>query len=95
MAKLFGGFELEEFQGLDKLPQKAASAWTKVTELTGAKFKPILYAGKQVTKGINYGFIAEETLQTIGQERRLVALVVNEFNGEFEVLNDRFTVIFG
>ncbi len=94
MAKL-GGFEFEEFKGLTKMPQRAVSAWAKVEELVGASYKPLLYCGKQVVRGLNHLFIAEQTLITADQRKRIVTVVVNEFNGKFEVVNDRFAVIYG
>lgn len=95
MGKL-GGYEFEEFETA-KLKQRPSSAWSAVEtqELVGATFKPILYCGKQVVRGTNHLFIAEETLATLGATKRIVAIVVNEFNGVFEVVKDKFQVIFG
>lgn len=95
MATFFGGIQFENFEGLTKMPQKAASAWAKVTELVGASYKPLLYCGKQLVRGTNHLFIAEQTLITIGQETRIVAIVVNEFNGDFNIVPEEFKVIFG
>lgn len=92
---MLGSIELEKFEGLTKMPQKAASAWVKVDELTGATYKPLLYCGKQIVKGTNYFFIAEQELKTITDETRIVKIVVNEFNGEYSVIPDKFAVIFG
>ena len=90
-----GGYEFEDLKGLTSMPQRAASAWAKVDELIGAEYKPLLYCGRQLVRGTNHCFIAKETLQTIGQDERIVAVVVNEFNGEFEIVKDKFEVIFG
>ena len=92
MAKLLGGIQLEEFKGLDKMPQKAASAWCAVEGgITGAGYKPLIYVGSQVAKGITHWFIAEQTLILATPERHIVKLAVNEFNeplenGEFETV---------
>ena len=90
-----GGYEFEELKGLEQMPQRAASAWHSIKGIVGTNFKPLLYCGKQIVKGTNHCFIAEETLQSIGQEKRIVAIVINEFNGKFEIVKDRFSVIFG
>ncbi len=96
MAKL-GGYQFEKFEKFDKakLKQRPASAWSVVEGLTGATFELIMYCGVQVVRGLNHCFIAEETLQTIDQRKRLVTVVVNEFNGKFELVRDRFAVIYG
>lgn len=80
-----GKIELENFTGLTSMPQDAATAWSAVGNLVGATYKPLLFVGKQVAKGTNYHFIAEETLVTLEPIRRLVKLYVNEFNGVFGV----------
>ena len=94
MAKL-GGYEFEKVENMKELTQRAATAWGTVEGSTGAKYELIAYCGKQLVRGTNHCFIAKETLQTIGQEERIVAVVVNEFNGEFEIVRDKFEVIFG
>lgn len=95
MEKL-GGYEFEKFEKA-KLKQKAASAWSAVetSDLVGTSFEPVLYCGKQLVRGTNHLFIAEETLSTLGATKRIVAIVVNEFNGEVEIVRDKFQVIFG
>lgn len=90
---MLGQIELAQFSSLTKLPQDAASAWAKVTELTGAIFKPVLYVGSQQVNGINHWFIAEETKITLGGERQLVMFAVNENTGGFDVLSQSFTVL--
>lgn len=83
---MFGEIELENFKGLSQMPQKAASAWGAVEKLIGAKYVPLIYLGKQVVKGVNYYFIAEQTLQTAEKERGVVVLCVNETGGKFIVV---------
>lgn len=90
-----GGYDFENFDVQGNLPQRAASAWSVVEGLVGAKYDLIKYCGRQLVRGTNHCFIAKETLQTIGQDERIVAVVVNEFNGEFEIVKDKFEVIFG
>ena len=83
---MFGQIELEKFTGLTKMPQKAASAWCAVEKLVGAKYLPLVYVGSQVVKGVNYFFIAEQTLQTSTAERNIVLLCVNESGGKYLVV---------
>lgn len=83
---MFGEIEFEQFAGLTKMPQSAASAWGAVEKLIGAKYLPLLYLGKQLVNGVNYYFIAEQTLQTAGKEKNIVVLCVNESGGKFLVV---------
>ena len=83
----FGAVEVLEQQGLTKMPQDAASAWSSFDgTMTGAGYKPISYVGKQVVKGTNYVFIAEQTLITANPERHIVAIKINEFDGNYNIL---------
>ena len=88
-----GQIEFENFNDLTAMPQDAASAWAKVSELTGATFKPILYVGRQIVDGINHWFIAEETRITLGGERQLVMFAVNENSGGFELVPESFLIL--
>lgn len=92
---LFGGFEFENFEGLTKMPQKAASAWVALDGgIVGAGYKPLLYIGTQVVKGINYWFIAEQTLILEEPVKHIVKVAVNEFNGKYSVVPHSIEVIF-
>ena len=95
MANLLGGVTLEEFKGLEKMPQKAASAWVAVEGgFTGAGYKPLLYVGTQVTKGITHWFIAEQTLILANPERHIVKIAVNEFNKKVEDEDGEFETVY-
>ena len=87
-----GQIEFAEFNGLGKMPQKAASAWSAVEGLVGASYKPLLYVGEQIVRGVNYWFIAEQKFLT-GQ-KRIVKLAVNEFNGISAVVPASVEIIF-
>ena len=87
---MLGNIQLENFKELTSMPQKACSA---VTDLCGALFKPILYVGTQQVHGVNHFFIAEETQITLGGERRLVMLAVNENNGEYALIPQSIVVL--
>ena len=86
---MLGKIELNIITDLSKLPQKIASAAAAIEnpELIGASFKVVMYVGSQPVRGTNYWFIAEETLTTANFDKHLVLVAVNEFNGEFEVVN--------
>lgn len=85
---MFGRIELAQFEALTKAPQDAASAMCVFEgEIVGAGYKPILYLGKQVAKGTDYFFLAEQTLADKSASRHVVAVVVNGFNGEYEIVN--------
>lgn len=92
-----GGIKFEELKGLTSMPQKAASAWSSEIELkglTGASYKPLLYVGEQVVKGINYHFIAEQTLVTREPEKHIVTIAINEFNGEYSIVQGSIVRIY-
>ena len=95
MAKLLGGLQLEEFKGLEKMPQKAASAWVAIEGgIVGAGYKPLLYVGSQVAKGITHWFIAEQTIICKEPERHIVKIAVNEFNEKIDGSDDEFETVY-
>ena len=95
MSKLLGGLQLEEFKGLDKMPQKAASAWVAIEGgIVGAGYKPLLYVGTQVAKGITHWFIAEQTIIYKEPERHIVKIAVNEFNEKIDGSDDEFETVY-
>ena len=82
-----GEIKFEEFEGLTTMPQKAASAFTGGLEgLVGASYKPLLYVGEQVVKGVNYHFIAEQTRSTREPVRHIVKIAINEFEGKYSIV---------
>ena len=83
---MVGNIQLENFKGLTSMPQKAASAFSAVDKLIGAKYVPLVYVGSQLVHGVNYYFIAEQTLMTAGKERNIVVLCVNESGGKYFVV---------
>lgn len=85
---MFGAIELEKFDGITKMPQDYASAWTAVEGLVGASYKPLLCLGKQVVKGVDYFFIAEQTFTTFPVRRRVIKLTIHGFNGEYELIGE-------
>lgn len=90
---MFGKIELEQFEGLKEMPQDYASAWSGLEGIVGAQFKPLLCLGKQVAKGVDFYFLAEQTLVIHPSLRRVVTLVVNGFNGEYTLVHDSVEVV--
>ena len=92
---MLGGITIAEQIGLTKMPQKAASAWVAIEGgIVGAGYKPLVYVGTQVVKGVNHWFIAEQTLITAEPERHIVKLAVNEFNDEYKIVPHSIEVLF-
>ena len=92
---MFGSIEFENFEGLTKMPQKAASAWSgAMLGLVGVDYKPLVYVGTQPVKGTNYHFIVEQTLMTYPIVRRIATLAINEFEGKYTIVPDSIKTIF-
>ena len=90
---MLGAIQFENFEGLTKMPQEAASAWSAAEGLVGASFKPLVYVGKQIVRGVNHIFIAEETLITANPTNHIVTMAINEFNGVYAVVPNSIEVI--
>ena len=90
---MLGKIEFENFEGLSKLPQKAASAWSAVGGIVGASYKPLVYVGTQQVKGVNHWFIAEQTLVTNPPVKHIVTIAINEFNGVYAIVPQSIEVI--
>lgn len=91
---ILGEIEFEPFEGLTKMPQGFASAWSKAEETTGASYKPLMCVGKQIAKGTNYWFIAEQTLILATPEKHIVTIAINEFSGNYTPVNGSIVRIF-
>ena len=90
---MFGKIEFENFEGLSKMPQKAASAWSAVSTLVGASYKPLVFVGTQVARGTNYWFIAEQTLTTNPIAKHIVTIAINEFGGVYAIVPSSIEVV--
>lgn len=88
-----GKIEFENFEGLTKMPQKAASAWSAVSGMVGASYKPLVYVGTQQVRGINHWFLAEQTLVTNPPVKHIVTIAINEFNGVYAIVPDSINVL--
>ena len=82
---LLGAVTVLEQKEMTAFPQKAASAWSAMSGLVGAKYKPMAYVGTQIVNGTNHVFIAEQTLLTTTGDRHIVLVKINEANGKFEL----------
>lgn len=92
---MFGAIKFEDFEGLTKLPQKAATAWAAVEgKIVGASFKPLLFIGTQVARGTNYWFIVEETTVTNPPTKHITTLAINEFNGLYSYVPGSIEIVF-
>ena len=84
---MLGSYEVVEQQSLTKFEQAAASAWSSFDGLmVGAGYKPVAYVGRQIVKGVNHLFIAEQTLIMAEPERHIVFVTINEFNGSYSLV---------
>ena len=83
-----GGIEVLEQQGMTAFTQSAASAWSAFDgSMVGAGYKPIAYVGKQLVKGTNHIFIAEQTLILAQPVRHIVLVTINEFEGNYTTVS--------
>ena len=94
--KTVGGIEIAPQRGLTSMPQPAASAWSfmETNPLAGASYVPLVYVGSQVTKGIEYWFIAEQTIVLEEPERHIVKMAIAKFNGEYSLVPNSIERIF-
>ena len=54
--------------------------------IIGVKCKPLVFLGTQIVKGINYHFIAEETVIYPGADPRAVMITINVFNKQTTIV---------
>ena len=92
---MFGQIQLENFIDDGRLPQKVATIWSGVdwTGLTGAGYKPLLYVGKQVARGTDYVFVAEQTIMSNPIVRRVISFTINCIDGEYDLVEESIEVI--
>lgn len=101
LENAYGKIQLLEFEEATDFPQKFASASAAVNvnedgePLVGAHFKILMPLAVQLVHGINYFFLAEETLTTHPPIRRLVVLAVNECDGKFKFVRDSVKEVLG
>ena len=82
---MFGEIKFVDFDA-ENGPAEAKRAWAGVQGWTGSNFKPIKYLGKQVCKGMNYWFFAEETTVTNPPKKKMVVLAINGFQDHYAII---------
>lgn len=92
---MLGKINFNIITDLSKLPQKQATAMAKIEnpELTGGRYKVLMYIGDQQVNGTNYWFEAEQTLANREFDKHLVLIAVNEFDFKFEVVKPSIITI--
>lgn len=89
---VFGGLEFVDFKGLSSMPQDVATAWSGAESgWTGSKIKPIAFLAKQVSKGVNYWFFAQEETVTATPGKKLIFCAINSFNGRHAFIPSSFS----
>ena len=67
---------------LNTMPQKIATAFTKLNEMVGANYEFIAYLGTQVVNGINHAVLAKQTILTGKDTDNIVLVIINEKTGD-------------
>lgn len=71
--------ELEELAGLTRMPTDAANAWSSLDALSRCYYRPVIYLGsEEVESGLQFWFIARQTVIFPKPENRLVMLAITE-----------------
>lgn len=71
--------KLEELDGLSRIPKGAAEAWASLDALSRCYYRPVIYLGsEEVESGLQFWFIARQTVIFPKPENRLVMLAITE-----------------
>lgn len=60
------------------MPQKVATAVSKLNELVGAEYSPIAYIGSQEVNGTNHAVLCEQTITNGKDTKNIVLVIFNE-----------------
>jgi hypothetical protein len=60
------------------MPEKVATACSKLNDLVGAEYTPIAYLGSQLVNGVNHAVLAEQLLITGKDVKNVVLVIFNE-----------------
>jgi hypothetical protein len=74
-AKNLGAWKINVIT--DPMPQELATAFGKVTQLMGATYAPIACIGSQLVNGVNYAFLAEQTIMSLDGNKNIVVVILN------------------
>ena len=78
---MVGNWNMNEAMEVCTMPEEVQAVFDK-WHILGVKYEPVLYAGSQVVKGINYMFICKTTLITPEATEGLAHVILNDFQGE-------------
>lgn len=78
--------ELEEQEGLARMPTDAGNAWASLDALSRCYYRPVVYLGREDTDdGACFWFIARQTVIFPTPINRLVLLAISECEEEYAV----------
>lgn len=62
-----------------KLPEKVATGFKQATDgLKGARYRPVLYCGKQIVSGTNHLIICKQTLSDKDKTEHMVEITLHQ-----------------
>ena len=75
---MLGTWEIAKMKK-SSLPEKVASGFSEATKnLKGAKYRPVLYCGKQIVAGTNHMIICKQTLSDREGTEHVVAMMLHQ-----------------
>lgn len=75
---MLGTWEIAKMKK-SSLPEKVASGFSEATKnLKGAKYRPVLYCGKQIVAGTNHMIICKQTLSDREGAEHVVAMMLHQ-----------------
>ena len=81
---MVGSWEVNVSVG--SMPQKVATACSKLNDLVGAEYTPIAYLGSQLVNGTNHAVLMEQLLITGKDTKNIVLVIFNEKPGSLDDL---------
>lgn len=68
------------------VPQKVATAFSRLMQVKGAEYEPMIYCGSQLVAGNNHMIICKQTAITLNHDIHVVKVVLYEtLEGEFSI----------
>ena len=75
---MLGTWEIAKMKK-SSLPEKVANGFSEATKnLKGAKYRPVLYCGKQIVAGTNHMIICKQTLSDREGTEHVVAMMLHQ-----------------
>lgn len=82
-----GGWILANMQAV-MLPEEVDVAFRAATKTqVGATYTPVLYAGHQIVRGINYMLFCRQVLSNQNQTEHLVKMIINAFAEDYSIIS--------